>query len=109
MTSDSISASISSCTNFGRASFAPKYSCKLVMTGRHLLYDITLDGGWIFLSLSLMDKGDAPESLVHFADGRQGWQDLAQLISALERHNVKSLERPILIGNPDCPDGYAIE
>ena len=94
--------------SFGRAGSARKDTCKLEMSGRYLFYDVTLDGGWIFLSLSLMDKGDPPESLVHFADGPEGWHTLAQLISAFERHNIKSLERPFEIGNPDCPGGWAI-
>jgi hypothetical protein len=86
--------------SFGRAGTARKDSCKLVLTGRHLLCDVTLDGGWIFLSLSLMDKGDPPDNLVTLADGPEGWHTLAQLISAFERHNVKSLARPIEFGNP---------
>jgi hypothetical protein len=94
--------------SFGRAGTARKDSCKLVLTGRHLLYDITLDGGWIFLSLQVMDKGDPPDNLVTLADGLEGWQRLGQLISAFERHNVKSLERPIEIGNSDCLGGWAI-
>ena len=94
--------------SFGRAGTARRDTCKLEMSGRFLFYDVTLDGGWIFLSVALMDKGDPLESLVHFADGPEGWQNLAQLISAFERHNVKSLERPIEIGNPDCPGGFVI-
>ncbi|MGB7839615.1 MAG: hypothetical protein WBL40_16050 [Terrimicrobiaceae bacterium] len=94
--------------SFGRAGSAPKDTCKLEMSGRFLFYDVTLDGGWIFLSVALMDRGDPPESLVQFADGLEGWQTLGQLISAFERHNIKSLQRPIEMGDPDCPGGWAI-
>ena len=94
--------------SFGRSASAGKDACKLEMTGRFLFYDVTLDGRWIFLSLQLMDRGDPPDSLVHFPDNAEGWHALAQLISAFERHNIKSLERPIEMGNPDCPGGWAI-
>lgn len=52
---------------FGRAAFARKDTCKLETTGRFLAYDVTLDGGWIFVSVQLMDSGDPPESLLHVA------------------------------------------
>ena len=94
--------------SFGRAGLARKDTCKLEMTGRFLFYDVTLDGGWIFLSVQVMDKGDPPDNLVTLADGPEGWHTLAQLISAFERHNVKSLERPIEIGNPGGPGGWVI-
>ena len=50
--------------SFGRESLAPKDSCKLEMSGRYLAYDVTLDGGWIFLSVAVMDRGDPPETLL---------------------------------------------
>jgi hypothetical protein len=52
--------------SFGRASFARKDTFKLEMTGRFLFYDVTLGGGWIFLSVAEMDKGGPLDSLVHF-------------------------------------------
>lgn len=94
--------------SFGRSGSARKDTCKLEMTGQFLFYDVTLDGGWVFLSLQVMDKGDPPESIVHFPDNEEGWHALAQLISAFERHNVKSLERPIEIGKPGGPGGWVI-
>ena len=94
--------------SFGRSGLARKDTCKLEMSGRFLFYDVTLDGGWIFLSLQVMDKGDPPESIVHFADNFGGWRALAELISAFERHSVKDLTRPLVIGNTDCPGGWAI-
>ena len=100
--------SVSTSRASARAGTARKDTCKLVLTGRHLLYDVTLDGGWIFLSLSLMDKGDPPDNLVTLGDGPEGWHTLAQLISAFERHNVKSLARPIEFGNSGGPGGWAI-
>ena len=49
------------------------HSCKLEMSGRFLAYDITLDGGWIFLSVAVMDRADAPESLLTIADNAENW------------------------------------
>ena len=84
--------------NFGRAGDAPPSSCKLEMAGTFLFYDLTLDGGFIFISAQVMDQGDPPELLISFPDGPQGWMDTCSLISALERNNVRSLERPIEAG-----------
>ena len=46
--------------SFGRAGDAPPQSCKLELTGRHLLYDVTLDGGFIFISAQVCNRGDLP-------------------------------------------------
>jgi hypothetical protein len=92
--------------SFGRASDASPQSCKLQMVGRFLAYDLTLDGGFVFISASVMDRSDPPELLISFPDGPQGWIDTCQLISALERNNIRSLERPIEAGTG--PGGFVI-
>ena len=84
--------------SFGRAGDAPPQSCKLELVGDFLAFEIVLDGGFIFISAQVCDRGDPPELLVSFPDGPQGWQDTCALISALERNNVRSLERPIEAG-----------
>jgi hypothetical protein len=68
------------------------------MCGPHLFYDVTLDGGWLFVSAQLMDRSDPPQSLLSVADGPEGWQTLCRLVEALERNKIKSLERPIEAG-----------
>ena len=92
--------------SFGRSGDASPQSCKLEMAGRFLFYDITLDGGWIAISASVMDRSDPLELLIRFPDGPQGWPDCCSLISALERNNIRSLERPIEAGTG--PGGFVI-
>jgi hypothetical protein len=93
----------------GGAAFAPKDSCKLEMTGRWPAYDVTLEGGWIFLSIQLMDQGDPPESPLSVGDGSEGWRTSCKPIAALERNQINSLSpRPIEIGEPGSPDSWVI-
>ena len=86
----------------GRAGDAPAHSCKLEMSGRFLAYDITLDGGWIFLSVAVMDRADPPESLLTIADNAENWRTVCQLITALERSAIRQLQpRPLEIDRQD--------
>ena len=78
--------------SFGREGLAPKDSCKLEMSGRHLAYDVTLDGGWIFLSATVMDRGDPRETLLTIADNAENWRLICQVITALERNNIRELQ-----------------
>jgi hypothetical protein len=85
----------------GRAGDAPAQSCKLELSGQFLAYDITLDGGWIFLSVAVMDRGDPPESLLSLADNAENWRTICQLVAALERSAIRELQpRPLEIGPP---------
>jgi hypothetical protein len=93
--------------SFGRSGEAPPHSCKLEMCGPHLFYDVTLDGGWIFVFASLMDRGDPPQSLLSVADGPDGWRTVCRLITACERNKVRCLERPLQIGNGG-PNSFVI-
>ena len=94
--------------SFGRSGDAPPQSCKLEMTGRHLLYDVTLDGGWLWLGVALLDKGDPPELLANFPDGPEGFKDVSQIIQAFEREGIRSLEKPIELGGGSGPNGWVI-
>jgi hypothetical protein len=84
--------------SFGRSGDAPPQSCKLELVGDFLAFEIVLDGGFIFISAQVCDRGDPPELLVSFPDGPEGWTDTCQLISALERNKIRSLQRPIEAG-----------
>jgi hypothetical protein len=93
--------------SIGREGLAPRNSCTLEMTGRHLFYVIVLDGGWIFTKAALMDAGDPPQELLSVGDGPRGWTTTARLIRALERSECRSLARPIHLGESG-PDSWAI-
>ena len=90
----------------GRAGNAPQHSCKLELCGRHLLFDLTVDGSWLFTSVALLDRADPPESLLSVADGADGWETTRKLVAALEYNEIRSLTRPLEIGNG--PDGFVI-
>ena len=55
---------------------------------------------------SLSDSVAEPELLMNVADGLAGWKIMHSLISALQRHQVKSLERSIEAGT--SRDGFVI-
>jgi len=94
---------------FGRAGLAPAHSCKLEIAGAHLLYDVTLDGGWIHFAVAAMDRGDPAEHLMSVADNPESWQTLCRFIAALERSGVRSLQpRPLRIGTESGPNSWVI-
>jgi hypothetical protein len=92
----------------GRAGLAPKDSCNLELTGKHLLFDLTIEGGFIFLSAQLLDRGDPPESLASFADGLDGWKQICAIVRCLERDQIKSLAKPIELCGGSGPNGWVI-
>jgi hypothetical protein len=81
------------------ASADPDESAAMEICGKHLEYRIALrnDGG-VWLSASLMDAPPAPDLLLRDRDSETGWRTVRGVVSALERHAVKSLERPIEAG-----------
>ena len=86
----------------GRAGDAPAHSCKLEMSDRFLAYDITLDGGWVFLSVSVMDRADPPESLLTIADNAENWRTICKVVTALERNNIRALQpKPLDVSDPE--------
>jgi hypothetical protein len=83
----------------GKEGLAPKDSHTLVMIGRWILYDVTLDGGWVMLSVQLMDLGDPLQQITAFADGPLGWKRMHDLITRFEESECRSLQRPIDLGD----------
>ena len=47
--------------SIGRAGLDRKDSCTLEMSGKHLLFVISIDGGWISLKVALLDRVMEPE------------------------------------------------
>ena len=93
----------------GRGGLEPKGSCTLEMFGRYLFYLMFLDGGFVAVSVQLMDSGDSLEKLMTVSDSSDGWRTVCRLVLALERSGLKSLkERPIQLGEPGSPDCFAI-
>jgi hypothetical protein len=82
----------------GRQGLDRKDSCTWIGTGKHLCFHVMIDGGFVFVSAQLMDLGEEPLALATFSDTKQGWQDTLSLIAALERNEVRSLQKPIEAG-----------
>jgi hypothetical protein len=96
--------------SIGRSADNQREDCVLEITSRWLAYRLALRGGWVWLSIALMDKGDEPELLLNVGDGEVGFRTLRSLILAFERQGeIKSLERPIELGDEnDGPRSWVI-
>jgi hypothetical protein len=94
--------------SIGRESFDPENSSTLIATGKWLCYFVRIDGGFVFLKVSLMDQANDPEQLLSAGDVDEGWRQIFTLIRALERNQIKSLTpRPLEIGD-EGPNGFVI-
>ena len=51
-----------------------------------------------------MDTGAPPDLLLRTGDNENGWQTVRGVIAALERHEIRSLERPIEAAGDDRDD-----
>ena len=95
--------------SFGHASDAPEHSCKLEMVGRHLLNDVRLDAGGVFIAAAVADRADPPEFLLRVPDAPYGWQTVCKLISAFDRNAIRALTpRPLRVGSGSGPDVFVI-
>ena len=85
--------------SIGRPAVGDEDDCEMQIYGAQLAYRITLRAGGVTLGAALMDSAEgAWDLLLRAADNPAGWQTVRGLIAALERHGVKSLERPIEAG-----------
>ena len=82
----------------GRPATAPEQDFTMQACGRFLSYTIALFGPQIHLSAQPMDTGAAPDLLLRTGDNENGWQTVRGVIAALERHEIRSLARPIEAG-----------
>jgi hypothetical protein len=80
----------------------------LEMRGRFVAYRITLRGGWVSLYAAEMDAPEEFQLLINVGDGAEGWRTIARLIAALERYQVRSLAKPIEIGESG-PNSWVIQ
>ena len=73
---------------------------------RHLLYNIVIDGGFIFFSVQGLDSGQPLESLLTIGETVPGWRTVCSLITSLENSGLKSLDkRPIELGEIGSNEG----
>jgi hypothetical protein len=80
-----------------------RYSTRtLRASGKHLAFEVLIDGGWLWISACPMDSG-SQERLMTVGDGPSGWRACCKLLLALERAEVSSLSRPIFRANREAP------
>ena len=92
----------------GRSADDPPESFRLEMTGRFLAYDVSLNEGCVSVSAQPMDNGDPPEILLKVGDTLPEFRTVCELITALERNQIKALfPRPLEIGGSG-PNGFVI-
>ena len=82
--------------------------CVLELAGRHLLYRVGLRNDEVRLAVTPLDNAEAPDTILHSPDTENGWQGVSRLIGAMEKHQIKSLQRPIKVGEPGDPDAWVI-
>ncbi|MGA7880872.1 MAG: hypothetical protein WBL40_17015 [Terrimicrobiaceae bacterium] len=73
---------------------------ELQTAGTFLCYVVAIRGAEVHVGASLMDSISEPEHLLRTADNETGWRLVFNFISSLEKYEVQSLERPILVGDP---------
>jgi hypothetical protein len=61
--------------------------------GRHLFCSIMIDGGFIILDVAPMDRGEEPQRLLTISDTKEGWCDVASLVQALERNQIRDVKK----------------
>ena len=93
--------------SLGRSA-AVEEDCVLEICGRWLLYCVALRAGEVRLAASLADAVSAPETLLRGRVDEFGWQTVHRLIAAMERNEIRSLCRPIEIGEPGTSDCWVI-
>ena len=88
----------------GRPATGPEQAFTMQVCGRWLFYTVALYGPQIRLSAQSMDTGAAPDLLLRDRDNENGWQTARGVIAALERYEIKSLERPMEAAGDDRDD-----
>jgi hypothetical protein len=78
--------------------------CILQIAAPWLAYEISLHGGAILLSAIPMDSAEPPDLLLRDKDTETGWATTRGVINALEKYQIKSLERPIEAAGDDRDD-----
>jgi hypothetical protein len=88
----------------GRPATGPEQDFTMQVCDRWLFCTVALYGPQIRLSAQPMDTGAAPDLLLRDRDNENGWQTARGVIAALERYEIKSLERPMEAAGDDRDD-----
>ena len=83
-------------------------NCEMQTAGRFLLYVISTHAEEVHTAVALMDSVAAPQTLLRVRDDTSGWELITRFVGSLERYEVKSLERPIMIGPIGASDAFVV-
>ena len=83
-------------------------TCELEIAGKFLLYRVVIAGEAVVVSVALLDGVAEPEVLLKAKDTESAWETAFRFISALEKYEVRSLERPIMVGPVGEPDAWIV-
>jgi hypothetical protein len=81
--------------------------CGFEVAGTHLVFRISLRGGWIWVYATGLDE-PAPKFLFNVGDGPEGWTSLGRFLAAAERSGIESLHTRVQLGEPGSPDCFVI-
>jgi hypothetical protein len=84
--------------SIGRGGLDRENSCTLQGSGKNLAYTIVLDGGLVFVYAQLLNVCGDSEFLIRVGDTVENWKLICRIVGALERNSIRSLERPIEVG-----------
>jgi hypothetical protein len=95
-------------TFFGREGLAVRDTCKCVLDGKHLIYELIIDHGWLHIKAQGMDAPKL-ELLCSVVDNSEGWKHARLIVGGLETAEVKDVsKRPIHLGPPSGPYSLVI-
>ena len=90
----------------GRRALDRQNSFVVELSGRFLGYQIQTDNSGLFLRLREMDAADEWLPVLSLLDTSKSWRVVYSLVAKLEKHEIKSLAKPVQIGEvfdgPDC-------
>jgi hypothetical protein len=88
-------------TFFGREGLATRHTCKATLEGKHLIYELIIDHGWLHIKAQGMDAPKL-ELLCSMADNAEGWKQARLIVGGLEKAQVRDVSpaaRPIYMGS----------
>ena len=92
----------------GRRGLDRENSWTLELSGRHLAYQIQVDNTALFLKLMEMDcPSNVWLPVLSLLDTAANWEVIHDLVAKLEKYQIKSLRKPIIVGGIG-PGGFAI-
>jgi hypothetical protein len=95
--------------SIGRNGLDPEDSITLEVFGKHLYFAIVVADDKLTLLAQELDSPNLPQVLVSLPDNIEGFRTLSRLLRSFERNEVKSLQRPIEVGEAGSAEAWVID